>query len=336
MLGFVVKRLIYSLAGLAGVVIITFLLSHVIPGDPAQLAAGGTRARPEAVQAVRKQMGLDQPVAVQFVRYVNGLLHGDLGRSVRTREPVSSDLARFMPATLEVAMVTILIVGLVGVPMGVLSAVRRDRLLDQVLRVFSISAVSLPVFWFALLAQLLFYRSLHWLPVGSRLALFAPAPPVVTGLLLVDSVVAGAWGTFRDAFIHLIMPSTVLAMGSLAMVMRMVRGSVLDILRLDYIRTARAKGLAERVVIFKHVLRNALIPVVTMMGLQFGGLLSGAVLIEVVFNWPGIGLYAVQSIVELDHQPILGVTMLIGVVYVVINLIVDILYAKLDPRIRYQ
>jgi len=336
MFRFVARRLLYSLAGLAGVVVITFVLSHVIPGDPAVLAAGGTRARPEAVEAVRKQMGLDKPILVQFVRYVSGLAQGDLGRSVRTRQPVNKDLARYMPATMELAVVSIVIVALVGVPLGVLAAVRRDGLLDQVLRVLSIAAVSLPVFWFALLAQVLFYRHLQWLPVGNRLPLFAQVPPKLTGLYLIDSAMAGQWLTFKNALLHLILPALILAMGSLAMVLRMVRGSILDVMRLDYVRTARAKGLAERVVIFKHVVRNALIPVVTMLGLQFGGLLSGAVLIEVVFNWPGVGLYAVQSVVELDYQPILGVTIIIGVIYVVINLLVDILYAKLDARIRFQ
>jgi peptide/nickel transport system permease protein len=336
MLGFILRRIAYSLVGLAGVVIITFFLSHILPGDPAQLAAGGMRARPEAVAAVRKQMGLDQSIPVQFGRYLAGLARGDLGRSIRTKQPVNKDLRRFMPATIELSVVSILIVALLGIPFGVLAAVRRDGLIDQVIRVVSISAVSLPVFWFALLAQMLFYRQLQWLPVGNRLPLFADAPPDVTGLFLVDSVLAWDWLTFRDALLHLTLPAVVLATGSLAMVTRMVRGSVLDVLNLDYVRTARAKGLTERIVIFKHVLRNALVPVVTMLGLQFGTLLSGAVLAEVVFNWPGIGLYAVQSIVELDYQPILGVTILIGVAYVTINLLVDILYAKLDPRIRFS
>ncbi|MDB4898183.1 MAG: dipeptide transport system permease protein dppB [Firmicutes bacterium] len=336
MLGFILRRIAYSLVGLAGVVIITFFLSHILPGDPAQLAAGGMRARPEAVEAVRKQMGLDQPIPVQFGRYLAGLARGDLGRSIRTKQPVNKDLRRFMPATVELSVVAMLIVALLGIPFGVLAAVRRDGLIDQVIRVVSISAVSLPVFWFALLAQMLFYRQLQWLPVGNRLPLFADAPPGVTGLFLVDSVLAWDWLTFRDALLHLTLPAVVLATGSLAMVTRMVRGSVLDVLNLDYVRTARAKGLTERIVIFKHVLRNALVPVVTMLGLQFGTLLSGAVLAEVVFNWPGIGLYAVQSIVELDYQPILGVTILIGVAYVTINLLVDILYAKLDPRIRFS
>jgi peptide/nickel transport system permease protein len=336
MLRFVLKRLAYSLLGLVGVVVITFFLSHILPGDPAQLAAGGSRARPDAIAKVRAQMGLDQPMTVQFVHYMTGLAKGDLGISIHSRQPVSQDLAHFMPATLELSLVSILVISVFGVPLGVGAAIRKDGLFDQVVRVVSVAGVSLPVFWFALLAQLLFYRQLHWLPVGARLSLFATAPPRVTGLFLIDSLVAGDFGVFMDALKHLIMPSLVLSLGSLAMVVRMVRGSVLEILRLDYVRTARAKGLPERRVIFKHMLRNAMIPVTTMLGLQFGSLLSGAILIEAVFNWPGIGLYAVQSVTELDYQPILGVTVVIGVVYVAINMVVDIVYARLDPRIRYN
>ncbi|MGE5590525.1 MAG: ABC transporter permease [Bacillota bacterium] len=334
MFNYVVRRLLYSLAGLLGVVVITFFLSHILPGDPAQLMAGGTRARPEVVAQVRQELGLDQPVTTQFVRYVSGLFHGDLGFSIQSRRPVSQDLRRYMPATVELAVASIVIVALLGVPLGVWAAVRRDGLFDQFARVLSVGGVSMPVFWFALLAQLAFYRTLHWLPVGGRLSLFATPPPHITGMYLLDAILAGNWATAQDAAVHLVMPAFVLAMGSLAVVVRMVRGSVLEVMRLDYVRTARAKGLPNLKVIFKHVLRNAVIPVITVLGLQFGSLLSGAVLIEVVFNWPGIGLYAVQSVTALDYQPILGVTILIGLVYVTLNLIVDVLYAQLDPRIR--
>ncbi len=334
MVRYIVKRLALLTITLLGVLTLTFFVSHIVPGDPARLAAG-VRAKPEQVEALRKRLGLDRPLWEQYGRYIVGVVRGDLGESIRTRRPVSADLAEYFPATVELTTFAMILCLVVGIPFGIVSAVKRESAVDHVSRVVATAAVSMPTFWLGLLLQLLFFRWLQILPATGRLGFYLSPPARVTGLYALDSLISGNWTALGDCLIHLILPGAALAASSMAVITRMTRSSLLEILSLDYIRTARSKGLAERLVILKHALRNALLPSLTVIGLQVGVLLAGAVLIEVVFSWPGIGLYAVQSITFIDFQAILGVTLITALVYSGVNLIVDVLYAVIDPRIHY-
>lgn len=330
----IVRRLIFLVFVLFGLSLLTFSLSHIIPGDPARLMAG-PRASQATVDKIRQQFGLNDPVPQQYVNYVTSLAQGDLGTSFTTRRPVSEDLKRYLPATLELGAVSFVLATLIGIPLGVLSSVRRDKLPDHVARFISISGLALPVFWLAIMAQFVFFGSLGWLPDGARIPIGMDGPPPVTGLYTIDSLIAGDWELFRTTLFHLIMPATVLAYGSLAVITRMVRGGMLEVLNQDYIRTARAKGISPRRVIFGHAVKNAMLPTVTSLGLQIGLLLSGAFLVEIVFSWPGIGRYAVEAITDRDYNATMATTLLIALVFVLMNLVVDILYLFLDPRISY-
>ena len=334
MIRYIVKRLALLTITLLGVLTLTFFVSHVVPGDPARLAAG-VRAKPEQVEALRTRLGLDRPLWEQYGRYIAGVVRGDLGESIRTRRPVSADLAEYFPATVELTTFAMVLCLLIGIPSGILSAVKRESVIDHVSRVASTAAVSMPTFWLGLLLQLLFFRWLLILPATGRLGFYLSPPTHATGLYALDSLFSGNWTALGDTLVHLILPGAALAASSIAVITRMTRSSLLEILSLDYVRTARSKGLAEDVVILKHALRNALLPSLTVIGLQVGVLLAGAVLIEVVFSWPGIGMYAVQSIVFVDFQAILGVTLITALVYSGVNLIVDVLYGVIDPRIHY-
>jgi peptide/nickel transport system permease protein len=330
----IVRRLIFLVFVLLGLSLITFGLSHIVPGDPARLMAG-PRASRSAVEKIREKYGLNDPWPQQYVSYVEGLTHGDFGTSFTTRRPVSEDLKKYLPATIELGLIAFILSTLVGVPLGILSSVKRDKVPDHIARFISISGLALPVFWLAIMAQFVFFGRLGWLPDGARLPIGMDPPPTVTGLYTVDSLLAGDWGTFRLALVHLIMPSIVLAYGSLAVVTRMVRGGMLEVLNQDYIRTARAKGISPNNVVFGHALKNALLPTVTSIGLQVGLLLSGAFLVEIVFSWPGIGRYAVEAIQRLDYNATMATTLVIALIFVLMNLVVDILYLFLDPRISY-
>jgi peptide/nickel transport system permease protein len=330
----IVRRLIFLVFVLFGLSLITFGLSHVVPGDPARLMAG-PRASKSAVAKIREKYGLDDPLPRQYASYIVGLTRGDLGTSFTTRRPVSEDLKRYLPATLELGLIAFILSTIIGVPLGVLSSVRRDKLPDHIARFISISGLALPVFWLAIMAQFVFFGKLGWLPDGARIPVGMDPPPQVTGLYTVDSLIAGNWDLFRLSLLHLLMPSVVLAYGSLAVVTRMVRGGMLEVLNQDYIRTARAKGISARGVILGHALKNALLPTVTSLGLQIGLLLSGAFLVEIVFSWPGIGRYAVDAIQRLDYNATMATTLVIALIFVLMNLLVDILYLFLDPRISY-
>ncbi|MFN8590776.1 MAG: ABC transporter permease [Thermomicrobiales bacterium] len=330
----IVRRLIFLVFVLFGLSLITFGLSHVVPGDPARLMAG-PRASKSAVQKIRDKYHLDDPLPVQYKNYVVNLFQGDLGTSFTTRRPVSEDLKKYLPATLELGLVAFVLSTLIGIPLGVLSSVNRDKLPDHLARFISISGLALPVFWLAIMAQFIFFGRLGWLPDGARLPIGTDPPPPVTNLYTVDSILAGDWGLFRLSLVHLILPATVLAYGSLAVITRMVRGGMLEVLNQDYIRTARAKGISPNNVVFGHALKNALLPTVTSLGLQIGLLLSGAFLVEIVFSWPGIGRYAVDAIQRLDYNATMAVTLVIALIFVLMNLVVDILYLFLDPRISY-
>lgn len=330
----IVRRLLFLVFVLFGLSLLTFGLSHIIPGDPARLMAG-PRASQSTVDKIREQYGLNDPLPQQYVTYVTNLAQGDLGTSFTTRRPVSEDLKRYLPATIELGAVAFVMATLIGIPLGIVSSVRRDKLPDHVARFVSISGLALPVFWLAIMAQFIFFGRLGWLPDGARIPIGMDAPPTLTGMYILDSIVARDWDLLRTSLLHLIMPATVLAYGSLAVITRMVRGGMLEVLNQDYIRTARAKGISPRTVIFGHAVKNAMLPTVTSLGLQIGLLLSGAFLVEIVFSWPGIGRYAVEAIQRLDYNATMATTLVIALVFVLMNLLVDILYLFLDPRISY-
>ena len=333
-LGFLLKRVVGIAAVMIGVSVITFAISHVIPADPVA-AALGDHATDAQIAQFRTEYHLDRPLPEQYLIYATGILHGDLGKSIRTRRSVADDLADSFPATLELSFAALLISIVLGVPAGVWSAVSRGRVPDYVVRLLSLAGGSLPVFWLGLIVIGLFYYQLGWFPGGGRLDTFVPPPPTRTGLYVVDSILAGDFEALRSSLVHLVLPALTLGYFSTAVIARMTRSSMLDVLSQDYMRTARAKGLAERLIIFRHGLRNALIPTVTIIGLTFGSLLSGAVLTETIFSWPGLGRYATASAVSLDFPAVLGVTLLAAIVYPVANLAVDIAYYWLDPRIQH-
>ncbi len=322
---------------LLGITLLSFVLSHAVPADPVTANLGEQAAAdPQVVAAFRHEWGLDRPLPEQYAIYLWKLLHGNLGISISTRQPVILDLQQRFPATIELAIVAMTLSILVGIPLGILSAVKRDSLLDQVTRVGALVGVSMPVFWLGLVGLVVFYARLGWAPAPGRLSAILSAPPLVTGFLLIDSLLAGRTDAALDTLHHLVLPAAVLSTYNLGVLARLMRGSTLDVLSEDYVRTARAKGLDERAVMLRHAARNALIPVVTVIGLSFGRLLSGAVIIESVFAWPGLGLYAFRSATSLDFPAIMGVGIVIATVYIVANLLVDIAYAFIDPRIQVE
>ncbi|MBI4279585.1 MAG: ABC transporter permease [Armatimonadetes bacterium] len=334
MLAHIARRLLWSCAVVLGVITITFLLSRVIPADPAQLAAG-LDAGPEQVAKIRTMMGLDRPLPVQFLFYLRAIAHGDLGQSIQTRAPVSTDLRAFFPATLELSLWVMLLYVVLGIPLGVVAATRAGSPFDVLTRGLAVGGAAIPVFWAGIMLQILFYRVLGWLPAVGRIDSFVTPPPAVTGSLVLDSLLAGNFAALWSAAAHLVLPVLTLVIGRLPVALRLTRVAMVDVLSRDYVRTARAKGLPERRVLTRHALRNALLPVITMVGLQFGWLLGGTVVTETVFSWPGIGQYMVKSILTLDFNAIMGGTILLSVCFVLINLGVDILYSLLDPRIAW-
>ncbi|HWC03096.1 MAG TPA: ABC transporter permease [Methylomirabilota bacterium] len=334
MIGYVVRRLLFLVLVLFGMSLVTFVVSHAIPADPARLLAG-LEVTQDQVESVRREFGLDRPLPEQYVRFLGGLLRGDLGQSLSTRRPVRDDLEKFFPATLELGLAATGIALVIGIPFGVFAAVRHGKWVDHGTRMTALAGAALPVFWSGLMLQLVFYRHLGWLPAGGRLPQGQLPPALVTGLYTVDALLAGHWSLAWVSARHLAMPALALSGVMLAGLARMVRSSLLDVLREDYIRTARAKGVAERLIVLRHAMRNALIPVLTVFGLQFGHLLGGAVLTETVFFWPGVGAYAVRAVTTVDFPAIMGAAMLLAAIYVVVNLLVDLSYTLIDPRIRY-
>jgi peptide/nickel transport system permease protein len=332
---YLIRRLLLLIPTLFGLSLLTFTISHVVPADPAKLAAG-PRATHDMVETIRQEFGLDRPLPEQYLTYVGDLLRGDFGDSILTRHSVGEDLKDRFPATFELVLYAMILAVAVGIPLGIVAAVNQHRWPDHLSRLFAISSVSIPQFWFGLVLQLFFASSLGWLPLSRRLPTLAQPPERVTGMLTIDSLIAGQVDTFWLALKHLALPVFVLSLGSMAIITRTLRGDLLEVLNQDYIRTARAKGIAERGVLLSHTLRNAFIPSLTMIGLSFGWTLGGTVLVEAVFDWPGIGNYAVEAAGTLDFNPIMGVTILVGVVFILINLAVDLLYGVLDPRITYQ
>ena len=332
---FLLRRIALMIPTMLGLVLLTFIVSKVVPADPAKLAAG-PRATAAMVEQIRQEWGLDQPLYIQFVKYLGNLLQGDWGRSIVSQRPVLDDVRLYFPATLELVIASEVLAIVIGIPLGVIAAVKVNRWPDQLVRIFAVSAGSLPRFWFAILLQLTVAVGLGLLPLNGRLPPLALPPDRVTGMYTIDSLLAGDFEMFWTALRHLALPTFVQAVGSMAIVVRTVRGDVLEAINRDYVRTARAKGLSELKILRSHVLRNAFIPTLTMIGLSFGFSIGGSVLVETIFDWPGIGLYAVTAVSNLDFEPVMGVTILTGVLFIVINLIVDLLYGVLDPRIRFD
>jgi peptide/nickel transport system permease protein len=330
----ILRRLPLLVVLLAAISAAVFALTQALPGDPAFIAAGGGDATPEMIAHARARLGLDRPLWVQYVLYMRNAVTGDFGRSLVNRKPVVEDLRAFWPASAELALAAITISGIIGVPLGVLSAVRAGRWLDRLITPGSVFLGSMPIFWLGLMAVLVFYRMLDLLPAGGRLTVGLTPPSAVTGLLLLDALIAGNLAVFVDALRHLILPAFILSLISLAMITRVTRAAMLDILHEDYLRTARAKGLAESQIILKHALRTASVPIVTVVGIQLGQLIGGVVVTETIFSWPGLGLYAVTAVENQDYPAIMAFTLVTTVVYVLINLVVDLLYPLLDPQTR--
>lgn len=329
---YIVKRLIGLIPVVIGVSICAFLLIHLIPGDPAR-AILGERATEETMNALREQLGLNDPLYVQYARFMGNVLQGDFGRSVITNNPVIEEFAQRFPATLELSLAAMTIAVIVGVLAGVISAVKQYSIFDNLSMVGALLGVSLPIFWLGLMMQWLFAFKLGLLDASARLSVDTHLQ-TITNLYLLDAILTGNWPAFVDAFKHILMPSLALATIPMAIIARMTRSSMLEVLKQDYIRTARAKGLKEKVVIFKHALKNAFLPVLTVMGLQFGSLLGGAVLTETIFSWPGVGRLMYEAIMQRDFPVVQNGILIIALIFVLINLMVDILYSYVDPRIR--
>jgi peptide/nickel transport system permease protein len=330
---YLARRIVLMVFVLWGVTFITFFLSRVVPGDPARFIAG-PRANAEALANIRTLYGLDKPLPEQYVSYLANLLHGDLGMSIVTKRPVTEDIATYFPASLELALYALLLSTGIGLLLGVVGAIRGGRT-DRLVQFVSILGLSLPAFWIAMVSQVGFYSGLGWLPFGGRLPIGATPPATVTGMFTVDSLLAGNLGLFLTSVRHLILPVAVLSLALIGVMARITRGSMLQVLDEDYVRTARSKGLSRLRVLTRHSFRNALLAPVTVLGLNLGLLAGGVFLVETIFAWPGIGRYGFNAIANSDYNATMGVTLVVAFVYVIANLAVDLLYLLLDPRIRY-
>ena len=330
-----VLRVVSSLAlTFLGLTAITFLIGRVMPIDPV-LAIVGDRAPQDVYNAVYKQLGLDQPIYVQYLRYLGEILQGKFGISIQTARPVLYDLMHSFPATLELATLSTLVGTLLGVPMGVLAAVNRGRILDHAVRVFGLIGYSMPVFWLGMVALLVFYARLRWVPGPGRLDVFYDGlVPPVTGLLLIDSAIAGDWTVFKNAVSHLVLPTAILGSYALAYIARMTRSFMLDQLSQEYVLTARVKGVSETAVIWRHAFGNVLVQLITIIGLTYASLLEGSVLTETVFSWPGIGQYITNALFNSDMNAVIGGTIVVGTCFVGVNMLSDVLYRLVDPRAR--
>jgi dipeptide transport system permease protein len=334
MLRFVIARLGVLIPTFLGVTIIAFALIHLIPGDPIELLVGERNLDPARHEELRARFGFDKPLWQQYLVYLDGLAHGSLGNSIVTRQPVLQEFLTLFPATVELALAAMLIAIAVGLPAGVIAGVRRGSAFDHALMGISLTGYSMPIFWWALLLIILFSGNLGWTPVSGRIAVLYFFEPV-TGFMLIDSLLSGQEGAFRSAASHLILPAIVLGTIPMAVIARQTRSAMLEVLNEDYVRTARAKGLPPWRVIGLHALRNALIPVVTVIGLQVGLLFSGAILTETIFAWPGVGKWLVDSIARRDYPSVQGGVLLIATMVMIINLLVDLLYGLINPRIRH-
>lgn len=331
---YILKRLVFTIPVLLGVSLVVFLVVRLAPGDPAKVMAG-EHASAEFLEAMRTKWGLDKPFYVQYGVWLWRALHGDLGLSIATHAPVLQEVLERFPATLELSLVAMAFATLVGMVAGILSAVRQYSVIDYLAMVGALIGVSVPVFWLGLMLMLFFGLYLDLLPISGRLD---PGVTLqtITGLYLLDAVLTWNWRAFLSALSHLLLPGIALGTIPMALIARMTRSAMLEVIRQDFIRTERAKGLPERMVIYRHALRNALIPIVTVVGMEFGLLLGGAILTETIFAWPGLGRYTVDAVYARDYPAIQGAVLFIACVFVVVNLVTDILYAMINPRIRYR
>ncbi len=332
---FVLRRLLLIIPVLFGITCVTFLVSHAVPADP--IAANlGQRAQddPAIIQEYRHEWGLDKSLPQQYVTYVWNIVHGDMGISISTRRSVAEDLKQYFPATVELSVAALLFALLVGIPLGVIASTHRDRPIDHLARGLSLIGVATPTFWLGLMLLVIFYSKLGWAPGPGQLDSDYSPPPVHTGMIVVDSIIVGDTDDLQNSLEHLILPALTLGSYTMGIITRMIRSSMVEALAQDYIRTARAKGVFRRRIIYRHALRNAFIPTLTLVGLAFGSLLSGAVLTETIFSWQGIGSYATKTASLLDYPAIMGVALVTAVVYVFVNLVVDILYGVVNPQIR--
>ena len=334
-LDYILKRMVMAIFVLISVPILTFFIVRVVPSNPAA-AWVGPHPTKEQIEKATLDLGLDKPLYVQYQRYMQDLLSGDLGTSVRTHQPILSDIKTFLPATLELVLVGMLIATLVGIPLGVFSGAFKGSWLDHLTRLVSIAGVSMPAFLLGLLLQLLFFRQLGLLPLGARLStevsLFDPVSPI-TRMYLIDSAVTGNWTAFKDASIHIILPALALATYPIALAIRMTRSTIIEVLNEKYIMAARISGIRERTVLFILALKNAIVPTLNAMGLAFVYSLTGAILIEIIFSWPGLGTYVTNAVLSVDFPVIVSVTLIMTVFYIAINLILDVLQAFIDPRV---
>lgn len=335
MLRFILRRLLLLVPVIVGLTIIMFAIARLLPGDPVALAAGPNATKAE-IAALAVEYGLDKPIWVQYGTYVSGLVHGDLGTSLLTRRPVAADIKAYLPATLELVFAAMFIAVVVGIPLGLVTAVWRNRWPDYLAQVAAIGAISMPRFFLGLLLQLCFAMWLMWLPLGGRLPIIVIPPRFVTGFLTIDALIAGNWNAFFMSLRHLALPAIAMSLSPLATIMRMMRASTIEVMQQDYVMTARALGLPQRKIITKYVARNAVSATLTVIGLYFGWLLGGTVLVETVFDWPGLGLYATKAIVSQDMMPVIGVALVIGLLFVFANLIIDLLYGVINPKVRYS
>ena len=336
-LRYLLRRLVLLVFLILGVSLLVFLISHLVPADPVvAFISQRNISDPEIVAAFKAKWGLDLPLYQQYLIYLKNLLHGDLGISIRTHRPVLADLGEYFPATIELAVFATIVAVIFGLAFGIISATMRNSFVDQFLRAISVLGVSAPSFWVALVFLYLFYFRLGIAAGPGRLSARVAAPQAITHLYVLDALLQRQWQVALDACRHLLLPGIVLGLFTMGLITRTARSSLLEVLSKEYIRTARAKGLSEIFVILRHALGNAMIPVLTVIGLGFGNLLGGTVLVEMIFAWPGIGQYAFQSAHSLDFPSIVGVSLLIAVNYVVINLAIDIIYGLIDPRVRYD
>lgn len=327
------RRLLEMIPVFFGVLIVVFVIAHLTPGDPVKIALG-ERATPEAIERLRAELQLDDPLHIQFAKYLARATRGDLGRSIQNNERVTVELATRFPATLELTIAAMLIASAAGIITGVLAATRQNSWFDGLSMIIALFGFSMPIFWLGIMLILLFAWYLGWFPISGRLD-FTVDLARVTNFYLIDAIVTRNWEALGNALRHLVLPAVTLSTVPLAIIARMTRSSLLEVLRQDYVRTARAKGLAERQVVSRHGLRNAFIPVITVIGLNVGSLLSGAILTETIFAWPGVGRLVVDAIFARDYPVVQGSVLVIALLFVIVNLLVDLSYAYLDPRIRY-
>ncbi|SKA10343.1 ABC transporter permease [Selenihalanaerobacter shriftii] len=334
MLTYILRRLLFLVPIIIGVSIVVFMMVHLIPGDPAQIMLG-ERASHEDLKRLRDELGLNDPLYQQYFRFLKRIARGDLGTSIMTRNPVGEELLHRYPATIELSLFSMIIAVLIGVPAGIISATKQYSVFDYVSMSGALLGVSLPIFWLGLMLIWIFALKLGWFPASARLSVGIELE-TITNFYVIDSIITGNWTALKDVLWHLMLPGLALGTIPMAIIARMTRSSMLEVLGNDYIRTAYAKGLSERVVVYKHALKNALIPIITVVGLQAGVLLGGAVMTETIFSWPGVGKYSFDAIMARDFPVVQGCILVLSITFVVINLIVDIIYSFVDPRIEYN